>query len=113
MRGTDGTITAAGGATVALIARWAIRRSGSYPDGRPKLRFKAWFSWRSDVLLAMCGRGEMKARIRLGMLGKEGQENIDIVQWDEWRVDEDHALTLENIVHFDTQPTNVKTFAVR
>jgi hypothetical protein len=102
--GTDGYITAAGGAKIAIMARWQIRRSGSYPDGRPRLRFNSWFAWKQDGLMAMCGRGELKGRVRLQMRGKDGPENIDIVQWDEWRLNEDGMLTLENILHFDTQP---------
>lgn len=108
LAGQDGEITAAGGAKVAVIARWSIRRSGSNPDGTPKLRFRAHFSWKSDVLLKMCSRGEMRGRVRVFMLGKgRVKEQVDVVNWDEWIVDEDGALTLENIMHFDTEPLGI------
>lgn len=107
IRGTEGEITAVGGAKVAVIARWSIRRSGTNPEGTPKLRFRAHFSWKSDVLLAMCSRGEIKGRVRVFMVGTKGREQIDVVNWDQWVVDEDGALTLENIMHFDTEPMGV------
>lgn len=86
------------------MSRWAVRRSGSHPDGKPKLRFQAWFSWRQDALLKMCQRGELTGRIRVYMLGKNGKEQIDIVGWDEWRLNDDGMLTLEDIRYFDTAP---------
>lgn len=107
MRGTEGEITGIGGAKVAIIARWSIRRTGTNPDGRPRLTFRAHFSWRNDVLLRMCSRGEMKGRVRVFMLGREGREQVDVVNWDEWIINEDGMLTLENVLHFDTEAMGV------
>ncbi len=55
----------------------------------------------------MCGRGELKGRIRVFMLTKNGKEQVDVVNWDEWRLDENGALVLENVLHFDTEPLGV------
>ena len=109
--GQEGEITAMGGAKVAIITKWSIRRSGTYPNGKPRLRFRAWFSWKSDVLLQMCNRGELKARIRVFMLTRKGREQVDVVNWDEWTVNEDGALTLENVLHFETEPLGLKKVA--
>ena len=106
IRGTDGEITAMGGAKCAIIASWTIRRSGTNPDGKPRLRFKAQFSWRNDTLMRMCAKGELKGRIRVFMMGKNGREQIDVVNWDEWK-DESGVLTLENVLHFDTEPLGI------
>lgn len=107
MRGGDGEITALGGAKVGIIARWQIRREGTRPDGGPRLTFKAWFSWKNDALMSMCRRGDMKGRVRVFMLGKNGREQIDIVNWDEWQQNEDGMLCLTNVLHFDTAPLGV------
>lgn len=104
VRGTDGEITGMGAAKVAIIARWTLRRSGTNKDGSPQLRFRAWFSWRNDTLMAMCQKGIMKGRVRVFMLGKNGREQIDIVAWDEWHLNEDGMLVLENIHAMDTAP---------
>lgn len=109
IRGTDGYITAAADSKVAIMARWQIRRSGTNPDGSPRLRFKAWFSWKQDGLMAMCGRGDLKARIRLQMRNSAGVQEIDLVNWDQWQVNEDGMLTLENVLHFETK--SVGSFA--
>ncbi len=113
IHGDAGTITAAAGQTVGIIARWSIRRSGSNPDGKPRLRFRAHFSWKQDALMSMISRGQLKGRVRVQMKTVKGLENIDIVQWDEWKLDEDGALTLENILHFDTQPLDRTIFTAK
>ncbi len=108
IRGYDGEITATGGAKVAVISHWTIRRVGTQPDGKPKLRFRAQFSWKSDVLMRMCERGEMKGRVKVFMkTPSAGEQQIDVVNWDEWRVDEGGVLNLENVLHFDTEPLGV------
>jgi len=104
IRGDAGEITALGGAKVAIIARWQIRREGTRSDGKPMLTFKAWFSWKQDALMKMCQRGDLKGRVRVQMKTKVGLENVDVVHWDEWQLNDDGMLTLRNIVHFDTQP---------
>ena len=103
INGTDGKIEAAAGAVVAIITRWSLRTSGVYPDGRPRLRFKAQFSYRNDSLLHMIQTGALKGRVRVQFRTKNGLEDVDVVQWDEWRM-EDGVLVLENVLHFDTKP---------
>lgn len=108
MRGDSGEITALGGVQVAIIARWTIRRIGSNPDGSPRLRFIANFSWKNDVLMKMCGRGEMKGRVRVFMqTPSAGKQQVDVVNWDSWEVNEDGRLTLDNVMHFDTEPLGI------
>lgn len=103
--GPDGEITGLGGAKIAIIARWTITRSGVYPDGRPKLRFRAWFSWQQPMLMKMCQNGTIKGRVRVFINSpSKGKEQIDIVEWDQWKVNEDGMLELENISAFDTAP---------
>lgn len=61
-----------------------------------------------DSLLAMCGRGEMKARVKVFMrTPSAGQQQVDVVNWDEWKIEDDGALVLENVLHFDTEPLGV------
>lgn len=108
MRGHDGEITATGGAKVAVISHWTIRRVGTNPDGKPRLRFRAQFSWKSDVLMRMCERGEMKGRVKVFMsTASKGNQQVDIVNWDEWKTEESGILVLENVMHFDTEPLGI------
>lgn len=104
MRGDAGQITVMGGAVAAEIARWSIRRVGTNPDASPRFRFMAHFSFRNDVLLRMCERGELKGRVRVFMNGTKGREQIDVVNWEQWQMNEDGRLTLENVMHFETAP---------
>lgn len=104
VRGGDGEITGVGGAKVAIIARWNLRRAGTRSDGRPELRFRAWFSWRNDTLMGMCQKGIMKGRVRVFMMGKDGREQIDIVSWAQWELNPDGMLTLEDVISMDTAP---------
>lgn len=99
IRGDAGFITAAAGARVALIGRWKMEPSGRKPDGTTRLRFKAQFSWKNETLLAMVGRGTLKGRVVVQMTTKHGQENVDILDWQEWRL-EGGVLTLEDVTHF-------------
>lgn len=111
--GGDGEITVLGGAKVAVIARWSIRRVGTnpadatHPQPYPRLRFRAQFSWKNDTLMNMCRKGEMKGRVRVFMLTKNGREQVDVVNWDEWIIDGDGALELTNVMHFDTEPLGI------
>ncbi len=107
IRGTDGEITVMGGSKAAIIARWTIRRTGTNPGDKPRLTFRAWFSWKSDTLMAMCQRGELKGRVRVFMLGKNGREQIDVVNWDTWEMNPDGMLVLDNVLHFDTEPLGI------
>lgn len=110
LHGDTGQITAIGGAKVAIIARWSIRRVGTNPptplnpQPTPRLRFRAHFSWKNDVLMSMCQKGQLKGRVTVFMQTVKGKEQVDIVNWDEWRVDADGALTLENVMHFGVEP---------
>lgn len=106
--GQDGEITAAGGAKVAIIARWSIRRAGTNPGGKPRLRFRAHFSWAQPVLLKMCQDGKLKGRVKVYMKTVKGKEQVDVVNWDSWIVDADGALTLDNVLYFDTEPMGLK-----
>ena len=92
---------------MAVIARWSIRRVGTNPGNKPRLTFIAHFSWMSPVLMKMCQRGELRGRVRVFMLGKNGREQIDVVNWDEWIVNEDGRLELTNVMHFDTEPLGI------
>lgn len=93
-----------GNALAGKIARWQIRRTGTHRDGSPKLTFRAWFSWRNDTLMNMCSNGTMKGRVRVFMIGTKGREQIDIVNWDQWELNPDGMLTLENVLAMDTSP---------
>lgn len=94
-----------GGAKAAVIARWTLRRSGTRSNGNPELRFRAWFSWRNDTLMGMCQKGILKARVRVFMFSEsKGREQIDIVTWAQWQLNEDGMLTLEDIQAMDTAP---------
>lgn len=102
--GDSGRIEAARGATVAVISRWSIRRSGAQPDGKPRLRFRASFSFVQPALMHMIQTGQLQGRVRVQMrTERHGAEDIDVVNWDEWKF-EDGMLTLENVLHFDTKP---------
>jgi hypothetical protein len=41
------------------------------------------------------------------MKTSKGNEQVDVVNWDDWKLDEDGALTLENVLHFDTAPLGI------
>lgn len=107
IRGTDGEITVMGGQKAAIIARWSIRRTGTNPGDKPRLTFLAHFSWKSDALLRMCQKGELRGRVRVFMLSNKGKEQIDVVNWDEWIINEDGRLELTNVMHFDTEPLGI------
>jgi hypothetical protein len=96
IRGSDGYIAAAGNAKVAIFSRWIIRHSGNGPDGKPQHRFRAQFKWTNEVLMNMVGNGKLRPRVILQMMTSKGRENVDILGWDEWKL-EGGVLTLENI----------------
>jgi hypothetical protein len=100
IKGDAGTVTVAAGATAGIISAWNVKRTGLRPDGTPRLRFKAQFSYFNDVLMNMKG---MKKRVRVQMRTSLGVETIDIVDWAEARF-EDNILTLEDIMYFETSP---------
>jgi hypothetical protein len=103
IRGDAGYITAAG-ARVGLIGRWKIERAEAGPDGKPRFRFRAQFSWRNDALMGLISRGRLKGRVVLQMKTKKGVEDVDLVAWDEWRM-EDGILTLENVLYSEGKVT--------
>jgi hypothetical protein len=100
IRGDAGYITAAAGAKVGIISKWVIKPVAMKGDGTPELQFKAQFSWKNDALMAMLARGTLKGRVVVQMRSKVGQENIDIVQWQQWRMD-GGVLILDDILHFE------------
>jgi hypothetical protein len=96
IRGRDGFITAAAGAKVAIFSRWRIEHSGNKPDGTPRHRFRGQFSWVNEPLMNMVTSGKLKGRVILQGKFKNGAENVDILGWAEWRM-ENGVLTLEDI----------------
>jgi len=100
IKGDAGTVTVAAGATAGIIKAWNVTRAGLKPDGKPRLRFRAQFSYFSETLMTMKG---MKKRVRVQMKTNYGVETIDIVDWAEARF-EDNILTLEDIMYFETSP---------
>lgn len=97
IQGDAGYVTVAAGAKAGIINRWVIRRSGTNPDGTPRLRFKAQFSWLNDALMGM----KMQKRVRVQMRTKVGYEDIEILGWEEMRY-EGGVLILENILYTET-----------
>ena len=101
VRGDAGVVTVSGGAKAGIIKIWTITRSGTKPDGKPKLRFRAQFSWVNETLMNLKFQGQpVKKRIVVQMKTRYGLENVDILDWEESRL-EGGVLTLENITHFD------------
>ena len=100
IQGDAGEITVAG-AKAAIIKLWNIRRSGTKPDGMPRLRFRAQFSWLNETLfnLKMAGL-PVRKRVVVQMKTKHGIENVDIVDWEESHLD-GGVLTLEGVTHFE------------
>lgn len=96
IRGDAGFVKVGPGAQAGIISRWNITGSGLKPDGTPKLRFRAQFSWVNETLMGL----KMPKRIVVQMKTKYGQENVDILGWDDWRF-EGGILTLENILHVE------------
>ena len=52
----------------------------------------------------MCQKGQLKGRVTVFMQTVKGKEQVDVVNWDEWIVDPDGALTLTNVLHFGVEP---------
>jgi hypothetical protein len=102
IRGSDGFITAAAGAKVAIFSRWVIRVSGQKPDGSPMYRFQAQFRWINEPLMKLVQSGTLKGRViiqgifRDARTNKQVPQNVDILGWSEWRM-EGGILTLEDI----------------
>ena len=93
------------GAKAAIMARWTMRRTGTRKDGTPVLTFRAWFSWRNDTLMGMCQKGILKGRVRLFMFSEsKGREQIDLVTWEQWELNPDGMLVLEDVRAMDTSP---------
>jgi hypothetical protein len=99
IRGDAGNVFAGGG-VVGIISKWAILPVRMKVDGKPELQFKAQFSWKNDVLLGMISKGIVRPRVQVRIRSKVGLENIDIVQWQQWRMD-GGILYLDDIVHFE------------
>lgn len=95
IHGDAGFVTVAAGAKAGIISRWKMEKAGLKPDGKPRLRFRAQFSWTSETLMNMKG---MKKRIVVQMRTKNGVENVDILDWSEARF-EGNVLTLEDVMY--------------
>lgn len=102
IEGDSGTVLAGAGATAAIISRWKVVPSRLKPDGTPELQFKAQFSWKNDVTMGMLAKGILKGRVQVRFRTKRGMEQIDIVGWDQWRMD-GGILYLDNVLHFDAK----------
>lgn len=101
VHGDAGFVTVAGGAKAGIIKTWNITRSGTNPDKTPRLRFKAQFSWLNETLMNIkIGGQPVKKRVVVQMRTKRGMENVDILAWDESRL-EGGVLVLENITHVE------------
>lgn len=100
IRGDAGFITAAAGAKVGIISKWVIKTVRMKPDGRPEMQFKAQFSWKNDALMNMVARGTLKGRVVVQMRTKYGQENVDVLAWQEWKMDGD-VLILEDVLQYE------------
>lgn len=101
IRGDAGQVLASAGAKVGIISRWKVEPVRMKADGTPELQFKAQFSWRNDVLMNMLSRGTLKGRVQVTFRSKRGNETIDIVAWDQWRM-EGGVLTLDNVTYFES-----------
>lgn len=110
IQGDTGSITVAG-AKAAIINRWNIRRVGTKPDGKPKLQFKAQFSWINETLMNLKQHGQpMKKRVVVQMKTKYGVENVDILDWQESKL-EGGVLILTDIAHFEGQNVKFRSVA--
>jgi hypothetical protein len=97
IQGDAGFVTVAGGAKAGIIKKWSITRSGTNPDKSPRLRLRAQFGWLNETLMNLKMNGlPMKKRVVVQMKTKLGFENVDILDWDEARL-EGGVLTLENV----------------
>ncbi|HSB90391.1 MAG TPA: hypothetical protein VLD63_10250 [Anaerolineales bacterium] len=100
IRGDTGFITVAG-AKAGIVKMWTITRSGTRTDGKPRLRFRAQFSWVNEALMNLRIGGQVvKKRVIVQMKTKYGMEEVDIIDWEDSRL-EGGVLTLENITHFE------------
>jgi hypothetical protein len=108
--GDAGQVLAAAGATVGIISRWKLVPGRTKPDGTPELQFKAQFRWKNDVTMSMLARGVLKGRVQVTFQSKLGLEAIDIVHWDQWRMD-GGVLYLDNVMYFDSKVLKKRTVA--
>ena len=100
IRGDAGQVLASAGAKVGIISRWKLEAGRIKDDGTPLLTFKAQFSWKNDVLMNMLSRGALKGRVQVTFKSKLGVETIDIVHWEQWRMD-GGVLVLDDVMYFD------------
>lgn len=99
--GDAGLVLITGG-QAGVISRWKLVPVRMKPDGTPELQFKCQFSWKNDLTLSMIQRGVVKGRVQVKFRTKNGMEQIDIVGWDQWRMD-GGVLYLDNVMHFDSK----------
>ena len=94
----DAGIVKVGPAQAGIINRWVVQPTGKNPDGSARLTFKCQFSWYSEALMTV----KMRKRVIVTMKTRYGTENVDIVKWDDERL-EGGVLTLENIMSFESR----------
>lgn len=98
IRGDAGYITAARGAKAGIISKWIILPVRQKANGTPELQFKAQFSWKNDTLMNLLANGTLKGRVIVQMRTKAGLEDVDILAWQEWRM-EGNILYLSDVLH--------------
>ena len=109
--GDAGQVLAAAGALVGTISRWKLVPLRQKPDGTPELQFKAQFSWKNDVLMGMVSRGAVKGRVQVTFRSKKGMETLDIVHWEQWRMD-GGILYLDDVMYFDSGSLKTRSVSI-
>lgn len=110
IEGDSGVVLAGAGATAAIISRWKVVPLRTKPDGTTELQFKAQFSWKNDVTMGMLAKGIMRGRVQVKFRTKLGLEQIEIVGWDQWRMD-GGILYLDNVTYFDSKVLKERSVA--
>lgn len=98
------------GGKAGVISKWKVVPVRMKPDGTPELQFKCQFSWKNDMALGMIQRGVVKGRVQVRMRTKRGLEQIDIVHWEQWRMD-GGILYLDDIMYFDSNVVKQRVIA--
>ncbi len=98
--GDAGQVLITGG-KAGIISRWKLAPVRMKADGTPELQFKAQFSWKNDMTMGMIARGVVKGRVQVTFRSKRGLETVDIVHWEQWRMD-GGILYLDNVMYFDS-----------
>lgn len=110
IRGDAGQVLAMG-AKVGIISDWVVAPVRMKPDGTPELQFRCQFSWKNDVSMGMINRGVLRGRVQVTFKSKKGVETIDIVHWEQWRLD-GGVLYLDDIMYFDSGSLRERTVSL-